>query len=312
MAIGGTALAIGSADAPAASGDTPTMAHLMAGDLKRLVAIIGKKIEYGVKAPGEPGKTQDRITADVLVIDGGPFTFGGKPLQRPPVADTMVVQQLPYLALNMWISNKVLITQLERKVGQGIAVGRLYYGEPTNGNNAPYKITEDPTPEEIEFVTRWWAAYQAKQWTSPAAIPIGAPQPGQNLTFQQAPQFGQQPAMAMGGQAAPVQNPASPNPTMPFTADGQPFNGYPPQSAQFTAPAQPAAPVNFQAFMSPAAPAAPVQEIDWTLTTMPPTVPAEHLQAWQTQTTKDQRLQMLAAAGIDKPPAQATQQPTGL
>ena len=158
MAIGGTALTIGGADAPATAGNTPTMAHLMDGNKNRLVAIIPTKIERNVKAPGDGDKVQDRITADVLIIDGGPFTFGGKPLQRPPVADTMMVQQLPYLALGMWISNKVLITQLERKVGQGIAVGRLYYGEATNGNNAPYKITEDPTPEEIDFVTRWWAA----------------------------------------------------------------------------------------------------------------------------------------------------------
>lgn len=108
MAIGGTALSIGGADAPMTAGNTPTMAHLMMNP-GRLVAIIPTKIERGVAAPGEPGKTQDRITADVLVIDGGPFTFGGKPLQRPPVPDTMAVNQLPYLALNMWISNKVLI-----------------------------------------------------------------------------------------------------------------------------------------------------------------------------------------------------------
>lgn len=281
--IGGTSLTIGGADAPATMGDTPTMAHLMMSNTNRLVAIIGKKIEYGVKAPGEPGKTQDRITADVLVIDGGPFTFGGKPLARPVVPDTMMVQQLPYLALNMWISNKVLITQLERKVGQGIAVGRLYYGEATNGNNAPYKITEDPTPEEIEFVTRWWAAYQAKQWTSPAAVPIAAP--------VAAPQFS---AAPMGGQVAPVLNSASPNPTMPA----------------FTAPAQPAAPVNFAAFAAPAAP--PAAPVDWTLTTMPPNVPAEHLQAWQTQTTVEQRMQMLAAAGINGPQGAPMAQPTGL
>lgn len=282
MAIGGTALAIGGADAPATSSNTPTMAHLMMVP-NRLVAIVGKKIEYGVKAPGEGDKKQDRITADVLVIDGGPFTFGGKPLQRPPVPDTMMVQQLPFLALNMFISNKVLITQLERKVGNGIAVGRLYYGEATNGNHAPYKITEDPTPEEIDFVTRWWNAYQAGQWTSPAAIPIAAP--------AVVPQFS---AAPMGGQAAPVLNPSSPNPIMPA----------------FAAPAQLAAPVNFAAFAAPAAPvAAPV---DWTLTRMPAGIPMEHAQAWQTQTTLPQREQMLAAAGDAVVSLPQAAQPTGL
>jgi hypothetical protein len=87
------------------------------------------------------------------------------------------------------------------------------------------------------------------------------------------------------------------NPTVTMLAGPQAQSAPP----QFTSPAQPA----FQPqFAAPAQPA----PVDWTLNTMPPGVPAEQLSAWQTQTTQDQRLQMLAAAGVTGP----GQAPTGL
>jgi len=79
----------------------------------------------------------------------------------------------------------------------------------------------------------------------------------------------------------------------------------PPQAPQM--PVQPAFGASqFPAFTPPTAP-----DTDWTLTTMPPGVPAEQLQAWQTQTNRGQREQMLAAAGITGPNV-APGQPTGL
>lgn len=291
----GANLAIGGADAPQSAGTAPTISHMMMQP-NRLVAIIPMKIERGVKAPGE-NKTQDRITADVLIIDGGPITYGGRPWARPPIPDTFVIQQLPYLARNVWISNSVLVTQLERKVGNGIVVGRLYYGEAKNGNNAPYKISEDPTQEEIAFVTQWWAAYSAGQWQNPAATPL-APVAGftgvQSTPSVPNPNLfagplGQAP-MGMGGFAAPLQPQAAP------VAQ---------QAPTFMAPATPAAPG-----ITPVQPASapPAPEPDWTLTTFPPGFPEEHKAAWAQQATKEQRVQLLAQHGINGP----GQPPTGL
>lgn len=308
----GANLAIGGADAPQSAGTAPTISHMMMQP-GRLVAIIPMKIERGVKAPGE-NKTQDRITADVLIIDGGPITYGGKPWARPPIPDTFVIQQLPYLARNVWISNSVLVTQLERKVGNGIVVGRLYYGEAKNGNNAPYKISEDPTQEEIAFVTQWWAAYSAGQWQNPAATPLqpqtlaGAPNPFWGAPGA-APSFGQAP-MSMGGFAAPLQPQSAPPAAAQPGYLGDPWAAYQggqqqQQAPTFMAPATPAAPG-----ITPVQPASapPAPEPDWTLTTFPPGFPEEHKAAWAQQATKEQRVQLLAQHGINGP----GQPPTGL
>ena len=274
--VSGANLAIGGADAPQSAGTAPTITHMMMGNRNRLVAVIPMKIERDVKAPGQ-GKTQDRITADVLIIDGGPITYGGRPWAHPPMPDTMVINQLPYLATNVWISNSVLVTQLERKVGNGIVVGRLYYGEAKNGNNAPYKISEDPTPEEIAFVTQWWAAYQAGQFQNPPATPL-------------------QPVAGFNGA------PTLPNPNL---FSGPPTQGTVAAMPAFVPPAAPAAPWE----TTPAAPAAPpAPEQDWTLTTFPPGFPEEHKPFWSTQATKEQRAALLAQHGVTGPGVP----PTGL
>lgn len=277
-----------------AAGSPVKVAHL-AG---RTVAIVPLKAgeSPNTKNPAKPSKW---IQADVFVLDGPlPFYFGGSPNGKPPVPDTMMVNQLPFFAERTILFGEVLHDQLESKIGNGVAVGRVET-KVTGTGNTPWILTTDPTPEQLQLVHRLvQAQYAERNFPNPVVTMLAGPQAQQNMTYQQAPQFGQSP---MGGQMAPVQAPTSPAPQWPAQ-----------QGAQFAAPAQPAAPVNFQAFMSPAAPAAPAQAADWTLTTMPPTVPAEHAQAWRDQTTLDQRLQMLAAAGINGPSPTGHAQPTGL
>lgn len=318
--VAGPNLAIGGADAPQTAGTAPTITHMMMQP-GRLVAIIPTRLERNVKAPGNEGNTQDRITADVLIIDGGPITYGGKPWARPPVPDTHVVQQLPYLATNVWISNKILVTQLERKVGSGIVVGRLIYGEARGGNNAPYKLTEDPTPEEVAFVTQWWAAYQAGQFQNPPATPL-APVQGFAGVQSFTPQMQSPPNTFAAAGFTPLQQPGMPAGTAPVQmASAPPMQAapaaYAPDPWAQAQAATPMAPTAMPSFTAPAAPAMPAAapvsapqapESDWTLTTYPPGFPEEHKAFWGGQTTKEQRVQLLAQHGINGP----GQPPTGL
>lgn len=251
----------------------------------RLLAIIPLKIERNV--PGvKAGETQDRITADIVAMDGGPLIFGGSEQKGTP--HTKRVDQFPYLAVGCLISQKILVSQLERKVGVGIVVGRLTKGEARGGNNPSWQIDLNVRPEEIAAVTQWWQLYSSGQFQNPKPVDL--------IPTPQVPQFNYGQPQTMGGQAYQIQ------PQMAYT---------PPQPAPMVSSGQfTGTPSQFPAFQPPAVPA-PAVVPDWTLTTMPPGVPAEQLPAWQTSTTREQREQMLAAAGITGPNV-APGQPTGL
>jgi hypothetical protein len=254
-----------------AGGNGVTMAHLHG----RTVAIVPLELLRDQAIRNQPGKFQNVIKADILILDGPvPFTFGGSPNGKPvPTPDTMRVDQLPFLAENSRIYGAVIVGQLESKVGRGVSVGKVQTMTTGSGNTA-WTLSTDATPEQLAFVQAWAVQhYQHKQWQNPPVVMLAGPQAHAGMPMQQsaAPAFNYGPAQPMGGQQYNFQ------------------------------PQVPQAPVNFQP------PAAPV--MDWTLTTMPPGVPAEQLSAWQTQTNREQREQMLAAAGITGP---NPGQPTGL
>lgn len=250
----------------------------------RLLAIIPLRIERNV--PGvKPGDVQDRITADIVAMDGGPLIFGGSEQKGTP--HNKRVDQFPYLAVGCLISQKILVSQLERKVGVGIVVGRLTRGEAKGGNNAPWQIDLNVRPEEIAAVTQWWQLHSSGQFQNPRPVDL--------IPTPVTPQFGYgAPAtygQSMGGQMVPL------------TSN---FGGQPVGVAQLQPPSAPPA---FGGFVAQPAPA-PAQ-MDWTLNTMPPGVPTDQLPAWQSQTTREQREQILATAGITGPNV-APGQPTGL
>jgi hypothetical protein len=258
-----------------AGGSPVKVAHLEG----RTVVVVPLKAGMSTNQQGDPSPF---IQADVFILDGPtPFYFGGSPNGKPRIPDTMVVHQLPFFAERTILFGTVLHDQLESQIGKGIAVGKITT-KTTSKGNTPWVLTTDPTPEQLQLAHQLIQAhYRERTFVNPTVTMLAGPQ-----AQSAPPQFGQ-----MGGYAAPVQN--GPAPAWP--QQGQP------QGAQFTAPAQPA----FQPqFTAPAQPA----PVDWTLNTMPPGVPAEQLSAWQTQTTQDQRLQMLAAAGVTGP----GQAPTGL
>ena len=113
----------------------------------RLLLIIPHRLEEGVpNRLGKAGDTQDRMTADVIVLDGGPISYGGKPEKLPPIPHDKV-GTVPYRQEKMFISAVGLISQcreaLAKKVTQGrpgMVLGRLMTGQATGDQNAPYLL----------------------------------------------------------------------------------------------------------------------------------------------------------------------------
>lgn len=129
----------------------------------RLLLIIPHKLEENVpNRLGKAGDTQDRLTADVVILDGGPINYGGTPEKVPPVPHDKVAQ-VPHRNEKMFISAVGLISQcreaLSKKVTQGrpgMVLGRLTVGQATGNQNPPYLLT--PATEADKAIGRAYLA----------------------------------------------------------------------------------------------------------------------------------------------------------
>lgn len=128
----------------------------------RLLLVLPHKLEVGVPNRLQAGTIQDRLTADVIVLDGGPIAFGGKPEATPPVPHDKTAQ-VPHKNPRMFISSVGLISQCrdalaKRAAGQnGMVLGRLTVGNAKEpGQNAPWLLT--PPTEEDKVVARQYLA----------------------------------------------------------------------------------------------------------------------------------------------------------
>lgn len=192
----------------------------------RLVIITPKDIARGVPNNlGKPGETQDRMTADVVILDGHPFPFGGAP-EKGRQHTTQA--SIPYEIPSMWISNVGLISQCERRIGE-MVLGRLRSIALPNGNSA-YRI-DDPTDADRATAAQYVIARQSGAFTPPtppaAATPAPAPQ-APPMPPQYAPQGYPQ-------SAPPVQQPYGD----PYAAQQYPpQQGYPAQGPTPVAPQQ--------------------------------------------------------------------------
>lgn len=148
------------ATAPASSGDPfddPAPQRPRGPRLRdmygRLLIIIPKEIEKVNRRDNKTGETkvQDRLTADVVVLDDGrggtlPIAFGGEPEKvggRPHDQSA----ELPYRATGMYISAVGIISQCRdalasRQAGNPrMVLGRLTVGEAkSNDVNPPYLL----------------------------------------------------------------------------------------------------------------------------------------------------------------------------
>lgn len=200
-------------DAPAATVTRPRLQDF--GRDGRLVLISPSEIKRGLpNRLGKPGDTQDRMTADVVILDGNAFPFGGQP--EKGVAHTLLSSEPPYEIPAMFISSAPLISQCERRVGESV-LGRLRIVPLQNGNSA-YRI-DDPTQADFEVANAFIAAKAQGRVAAPQPAPQSAPP--QPQPQQAPPQYMTQPA------PVPAYNPGGAVP-QPQQYPQQPQYGPPP------------------------------------------------------------------------------------
>jgi hypothetical protein len=248
------------ADPGAIGGVRPRIADLR----NRCVIVQPLSIARGV--PGvQQGTVQDRITANVFVIDGGPLEFGGKPERYVP--HTLVVPT-PYLAEGVYISQTNLVSQLSPSLPSpqnpqgGLVVGVITQGKASKAeHNPPWNlVTLEATDPRRHLSAQLLQAFFTGQFRNPEPQQTGAPTPpGGMLAYTHAttmphdPATGQPiPNMAEWGQQA-----------QPAPAAQMPLGAHP---AQLQAPIATQQYGSGLATTAPAAPAAPQQDpryLEW-------------------------------------------------
>lgn len=129
----------------------------------RLILLVPHKLEEGIpNRLGPAGSVQDRLTADVVVLDGGPIAFGGAPEKVPPRPHDKSAA-VPHKNARMFISSVGLISQcreaIAKKVTQGqpgMVLGRLGVGEAKGEQAPPYLLT--PPTDADKAVARQYLA----------------------------------------------------------------------------------------------------------------------------------------------------------
>lgn len=129
----------------------------------RLILIMPKGMDKGKGTDSEGKPTEyDRMTADVVVLDGGPIAFGGDPGGRPPVPHDQV-GQVPFRNVAMYISAKGIISQCREAYAKrqrnepGMVIGRLTVGEKKNpAHQAPWLL--DKATDADKAIARQYLA----------------------------------------------------------------------------------------------------------------------------------------------------------
>lgn len=219
----------------------------------RLVIFKPTKIENvpNTMPDQPPGATQDRITADVAILDGQPFGYGGKPEKHVP-HDKM--SPVPAQYHGMFISPKGLVAALSKAVAHNMAnphapqvvVGRLSLGAQSNNTlNPPWQLLPaSPADQQAASAYLAWAAQNGIGETAPTAMPQAPQQPQPQYATarpvsaapqyvpqqpQYAPQPPQQSVHGIVAQAYAPQPAQQPMPQMPTPA---PYSAPPAQAPQ--------------------------------------------------------------------------------
>jgi hypothetical protein len=180
----------------------------------RLVLVEPVKIERGIpnrlQKPDANGQVplQDRMTANVVFLDGPPFMYGGDPDGDGGVPKPHTMQaNIPHEARSMWITNPLLIAQCERSVGGGKVLGRLTKGEASRpGLRPPWKLA-DPTEPDRQIARDYLRAVQEGRIQPPTAVGQPTPQnapAGQPYPQNAAPMANAQVGYPQGGQGGYV------------------------------------------------------------------------------------------------------------
>ena len=136
-----------------ASGDMPRLSDLTG----RLILFLPERLERGVPSQfknddGSP-RSQDRLTATLVILDGGPVVWGG---QTP--ATPRQQEQIPYVAKAFWISQSKIISQLDAALqlrlsgGPGLTIGRLW--KTGTEQNSPY-VLQEPNAQDVQIYSEY-------------------------------------------------------------------------------------------------------------------------------------------------------------
>lgn len=128
----------------------------------RLLIVLPEAIQRGIPSrfmdKGQP-QLQDKLTATVIVLDGGPLAFGGEPEKGPTGKGQHThTEQVPYVVKGLWIPQAKLIEQLEEALAMrlrgepGIALGRLW--KVGQAQNDPWVLAA-PQPDDVAQYDRY-------------------------------------------------------------------------------------------------------------------------------------------------------------
>lgn len=156
--------------APAQRTSGPRVADLHG----RLLLIRPRKLEENLPNRLQPGTFQDRMTVDIVVLDGGPLAFGGRPEDGVPHNKQTNV---PHAIKSAFVSQKALVNQMmdayehhRRGTGPGLVLGRLTRGQATEPGRKPPWILDNPTEDDKNMARQWIA----RNPQDPFAAPVTA------------------------------------------------------------------------------------------------------------------------------------------
>lgn len=231
---------------PPAAGASPRIQDLGVG---RLILIYPKKVE---KVPSTfkgdpPGTMKDRMTADLVVLDGAPFTYGGSELAGRAHDKQCTA---PARFSNVWINQIALISACADVLAEvqqgkpGMVLGRLDRGQPSGGQ-PPWilkKATDEDRAIAIAYLNK--CALEGTPPNNvtlfgapPAGIPLGTP-PGVAQAMQHAAAMAQQPQYAQQYQQ-PQQYLAAPDPGAQYAPQSPQPQAPPAQAPQSAPPVDP-------------------------------------------------------------------------
>jgi hypothetical protein len=121
----------------------------------RLVIVIPKVMErVASNDENKPAGTMvDKMTCDVIVLDGGPLHYGGRPEAMPPVPHDKVAQ-LPYREMGMAVWSFGIISACREAYAKrqqglpGMIIGRVTVGEQKDVRKSAPWLIRKATDEE--------------------------------------------------------------------------------------------------------------------------------------------------------------------
>lgn len=166
------------ADPAAVGGTRPAIRDLVG----RTVVI--RPTRYEPNAPAiKAGETQQRITADILIVDGGPLEFGGNMVTKK-VPNTLRVAA-PYWATGVLISNKNVVDAVKDQVGIAPVLGRIEEGKASDPTfNNPYNLIPIASTEpQYSMAAQLYTQVLNNTFVNPTPASIGAA-PAQTFATQ--------------------------------------------------------------------------------------------------------------------------------